>query len=59
LCALGHAYRRDADEAFAALERAYAQRNAGLGSMKQEPLLRNLHADPRWLALLKRMRLDD
>jgi len=59
LCALGDAYRGDVDKAFASLDRAYRQRNAGLGSMKQEPLLSNLHADPRWPAFLNKMRLDD
>ncbi|HKP65388.1 MAG TPA: hypothetical protein VJX31_02095 [Casimicrobiaceae bacterium] len=59
LHALGRAYRGEIDEAFASLERAYAQGNAGLGAMKSEPLLRELHADPRWRAFLKKMRLDD
>ena len=59
LTALGHAYRGEIDGAFAWLERAYAQRNAGLGSMKHEWLLRNLHADPRWPTFLQKMRLAD
>jgi hypothetical protein len=45
------------DQAFAWLERAYAQRDAGLLSMKGDPLLKSLEADPRYTAFLKRMRL--
>ena len=51
------AYRGEADTAFAWLERAFAQRDSGLSNMQQDPLLRNLHADPRWQAFLKKMRL--
>ena len=40
-----------------ALERAYKQRDGGLAEMKGDPLLRNLHGDPRWPAFLKKMRL--
>jgi TolB-like protein/Tfp pilus assembly protein PilF len=54
-----HAYRGDADRAFEWLERAYRQRDAGLASMKPDPLLRNLHGDPRWQRLLERMGLAD
>jgi TolB-like protein/class 3 adenylate cyclase/Tfp pilus assembly protein PilF len=59
LHALGRAYRGEVDEAFASLERAYTQGNAGLGAMKSEPLLKKLHADPRWPTFLKKMRLVD
>ena len=57
LAALGRAYRGELDEAFALLELAHAQRNAGLIQMKQEPLLRNLHGDPRWPLFLGKMGL--
>ena len=53
------AYRGEADSAFAWLERAYAQRDPGLSNMKQDPLLRNLHADPRWQSFLNEMGLTD
>jgi TolB-like protein/Flp pilus assembly protein TadD len=53
------AYRGDANQAFEWLERAYRQRDAGLASMKMDPLLRDLHADPRWQPWLKRMGLAD
>jgi tetratricopeptide (TPR) repeat protein len=57
LVAKAHAYRGEIDEAFAWLERAYAQRNSGLSEMRDEMLLRNLHADPRWRVFLHKMRL--
>ena len=54
-----HAYRGDVDRAFEWLERAYRQRDAGLASIKIDPLLHGLHADPRWQPWLRRMRLAD
>jgi tetratricopeptide (TPR) repeat protein len=51
--------RGETDAAFEWLERAYAQRDPGLGSMKFQPLFRSLHADPRWSRFLRRMRLAD
>ena len=59
LNAQAHAYCGNVDLAFEWLDRAYAQRNAGLSQMKFQPLLNNLHGDPRWLAFLKKMRLAD
>jgi serine/threonine protein kinase len=52
-----HAYRGNIDAAFRWLERAYRQHQAGLVGLKTDPLLRNLHADPRFQALLGRMKL--
>jgi len=54
-----HAFRGDVDGAFEWLERAYSQRDAGLASIKIDPLLRSLHADPRWQPWLKQMQLAD
>jgi eukaryotic-like serine/threonine-protein kinase len=51
------AYRGEKDKAFEWLERAYKQRDTGLSEMKGDPLLRSLHADPRWPAFLKKMKL--
>jgi tetratricopeptide (TPR) repeat protein len=59
LNARGNAYCGNVDLAFEWLERAYAQRNAGLSQMKFQPLLRNLHGDPRWQPFLKKMGLAD
>lgn len=55
----GYAYRGEADPAFEWLERAYRQRDAGIASMKIDVLLRQLHGDPRWHPMLKRVRLED
>jgi serine/threonine protein kinase/tetratricopeptide (TPR) repeat protein len=41
------------------LERSYAQRDAGLSSVKSEPCFAPLHSDPRWGAFLKKMGLAD
>jgi TolB-like protein/tetratricopeptide (TPR) repeat protein len=54
-----YAHRGDVDPAFEWLERAYRQRDAGLASIKIDPLLRGLHGDPRWQSWLKRMQLAD
>jgi TolB-like protein/Tfp pilus assembly protein PilF len=51
------AFRNEDDAAFEWLERAYDQRDSGLVEMKGDPLLANLRDDPRYLALLKRLRL--
>jgi TolB-like protein/DNA-binding winged helix-turn-helix (wHTH) protein len=50
-----YAFRNQSNEAFKWLDRAYAQRNAGLIETKTDPLLRNLHHDPRYAALLQKL----
>jgi TolB-like protein len=52
-----HAFRGEIDAAFQWLDQAYRQHNAGMLGVKADPLLRNLHADPRFHALLSRMGL--
>jgi TolB-like protein/DNA-binding winged helix-turn-helix (wHTH) protein len=52
-----YAFRNQSDEAFEWLERAYAQRDDGLISTKVDPLLKSLHNDPRFAALLKKLNL--
>jgi TolB-like protein/DNA-binding winged helix-turn-helix (wHTH) protein len=52
-----YAFRNQRDEAFQWLERAYAQRDGGLIATKVDPLLKNLHGDPRFAALLKKLNL--
>jgi len=54
-----YASRGDVDQAFEWLERAYRQRDAGLASIRIDPLLHGLHADARWQPWLQRMRLAD
>lgn len=53
-----HAFRGEVDQAFVWLERAYAQRDAGLVELRQAACLHSLQGDPRWAAFLRRMRLD-
>jgi len=50
-----HAWRGEHDAAFAALDRACTQSDAGLSRVLTDPFLRPLHADPRWAALLERL----
>jgi TolB-like protein/Tfp pilus assembly protein PilF len=54
-----YGYRNDKDKGFEWLERARRQRDAGLPSLRADTLLRNLHDDPRWDALLRKMGLTD
>jgi len=50
-----HAWRGEHDAAFAALDRACTQSDAGLSRVLTDPFLRPLHADPRWAALLEQL----
>jgi tetratricopeptide (TPR) repeat protein len=52
-----YAFRNQPDEAFAWLGRAFAQRDDDLTLTKVEPLLKNLHGDPRFAAFLKKLNL--
>ena len=45
----------DKDEAFRVLEKAVADRNSNLIPVKVDPPFENLHSDPRWKVLLRRM----
>jgi tetratricopeptide (TPR) repeat protein len=53
------AFRGEIDAAFDCLDRAYRQHNAGMTDVKSDPLLRNLHADGRFQALLIKLKLAD
>jgi TolB-like protein/DNA-binding winged helix-turn-helix (wHTH) protein/Flp pilus assembly protein TadD len=55
--AQAYAFRGESDKSFEWLERAYKQRDTGLQQIKIDPLLKNLHHDPRYTELLKKMRL--
>ena len=50
-----YAFRNQPNEAFDWLDRAFAQRNSGLVETKSDPLLKNLHHDPRYAALLQKL----
>ncbi len=52
-----HALRGEANLAFEWLERAYDQRDPGIGWTMVDPFLRSLHADPRWDAFLRKLGL--
>jgi serine/threonine protein kinase/Tfp pilus assembly protein PilF len=48
----------DSEGAFAWLDRAYQDRDAGLSQVKYEPTFRPLHGDPRWGPFLKKIGLE-
>jgi serine/threonine-protein kinase len=52
-----HAYRGERDAAFQWLERAYEEHNAGMAGIKTDRLFIKLHGDPRFPALLRRMKI--
>jgi tetratricopeptide (TPR) repeat protein len=52
-----YALRNQSDKAFEWLDRAYAQRDSNLIVTKVDPLLKSLHHDPRYAALLKKLDL--
>ena len=53
-----YAARREADQAFEWLERAYAQRDGGLTEIKASPHMRSLHSDRRWGTFMRKMGLE-
>ena len=57
LVASVYAYRNQRNEAFEWLERAYDQHEDDLARMNRLPELKNLHGDPRYAALLKKLNL--
>ena len=50
-----HAARGDISAAFTWLDRALAERDTGITWAADDPMLRPLHGDPRWGALLKQL----
>jgi TolB-like protein/tetratricopeptide (TPR) repeat protein len=57
--AQAHAVRGEVDDAFAWLERAYDQRDAGVSLIKICPWFDSLHGDSRWNAFLRKVGLGD
>jgi hypothetical protein len=53
-----HGARGEVAEASEWLERAYAQHDTGLTSMRGSDRLRSLHGDPRWGAFLRKIGYD-
>ena len=54
-----YAFRRESDEAFKWLDRAYAQKDPLLYRIKFTPEYNKLHDDPRYKAFLKKMNLPE
>lgn len=54
-----YAYRGQAGEAFAWLERAYQHRDPGIASMKRSVMLKPLRRDPRFAAILRKLKLPE
>lgn len=52
-----HAFRGETDQAFSWLDRSFARHEVALESLQFDPLLRALHGEPRYAALLRRMDL--
>ena len=52
-----HAYRGETDKALQWLETAYQRNDGWLVFLKGDPLMKNLRADPRYIAFLKKMNL--
>ena len=52
-----YAWLGEPDEAFQWISRADEQLDTGILMVRYDPLLRKLHADPRWKALLRKMNL--
>jgi TolB-like protein/lipoprotein NlpI len=50
-----YAYRGEADQAFAWLDKAVEYGDPGLGEIVTENLFDKIHADPRWLAFLRKV----
>ncbi len=52
-----YAYREETEKAFKWMDRAFQQRDPGAPDLKSNPLMRSLRGDPRYVELLKKMRL--
>ena len=57
--AQAYAWRGEKDKAFEWLDRAYKQQDGGLSGIKGDPLLKSLHADPRFNALVRKLKLPE
>ena len=53
-----HGSRAEASRAFEWLDKAQAYQDPGLTDIAVDPLLDNLHKDPRWLPLLRKLGQD-
>ena len=54
-----HAYRGEVDQAFAWLDRAARQREAGLYRIRGNPDFKSIEPDPRYKAFLRKINLPE
>ena len=54
--AMVRAYRGEVDRAFELLEIAYENEHPSILNASVEPLMKNLHSDPRWPVLLEKLK---
>jgi TolB-like protein len=54
-----YGFRGEADEALKWLERAYAQRDSVLSTVKGDPAFKKIEGDPRYKAFLRKMKLPE
>ena len=52
-----YSFRKEPDQAFEWLDRAYVQHDSGVPETKSSTLLQNLRGDPRYMAFLKKIHL--
>jgi TolB-like protein/DNA-binding winged helix-turn-helix (wHTH) protein/Tfp pilus assembly protein PilF len=52
-----YSFRKEPDQAFKWLDRAYVEHDSGVAEVKSSTLLKNLRGDPRYTAFLKKLRL--
>jgi hypothetical protein len=54
-----HAYRRETDQPFARLDRAWLLRDLDALNVKRTPLLSNIRGNPRYKAFPRKMKLPE
>ena len=54
-----YAYRGEKEKAFDWLDRAYRQRDSGMTALGVDPLLANIKDDPRYAAMLRKLKLPE
>jgi hypothetical protein len=52
-----YSFRKEPEQAFEWLDRAYVQHDTGVAETKVSTLLQSLRGDPRYIAFLKKLRL--
>ena len=54
-----YAFRGDKEMAFTWLDRAYRQRDPGMTNLTFDPLVENIRDDPRYAAMLRKLKLPE